>query len=93
MTRFHSYVSRLWQEQYTVQKFDEIFGGFYNLDSDLRVLGNYSPIFENRPTLDEDGVMLITGFYPTKPQQFYFEQSYIYEGMSWKLVGFSANIR
>jgi hypothetical protein len=92
MAKFHSHVSNLWQQQFTVQKFNEVFSPFYELGVDLTILKNYSPIFNRKPSIDENGVMVISGFYPTKPQQFHFEQKYTYEGLGWKLMGFSANI-
>ena len=42
----------------------------------------------NEPKVDDVGVLLLSGYYPTKPSQVYFEHKYIYEGVSWKLVGF-----
>ncbi|UTW03960.1 hypothetical protein KDX31_02720 [Amphritea atlantica] len=93
MAKFHSYVSNLWQQEFTVEKFDEAFGAFYNVGVDLTVLDNYSPQFKTKPSIDENGVLVITGHYPTEPSQVYFEQKYVYEGLGWKLVGFSTNIK
>lgn len=33
------------------------------------------------------------GYFPTRPDRFQFEQKYIYEGVGWKLVGFSYEIK
>lgn len=92
MTKFHSYVSNLWQQQFTVANFDEAFGGFYNIGLDLTVLDNFSPQFKSKPSIDENGVLVIAGHYSTEPNQVHFEQKYIYEGLGWKLMGFSTNI-
>lgn len=92
MTRFHAHTSHLWQQQFSVEDFDEAFGGFYGLGADLTVLDNYSPRFDSAASLDEDGFLHIVGHYPTKPDQLHFEQKYIFEGLDWKLAGFSARI-
>lgn len=92
MAKFHSHVSNLWQQQFTIGKFDEAFGVFYDTGVDLTVLDKYSPQFRAKPSIDENGVLVIAGHYPTEPNQVHFEQKYIYEGLSWKLMGFSANI-
>lgn len=92
MSKFHAHVSNLWQQQFTPEKFDEAFGAFYNIDVDLTVLRNYSPQFNNKPFIDEQGVLVIEGLYPTEPNKVYFKQKYIYEGLGWKLIGFSTNI-
>ena len=57
------------------------------------MLDNYSPQFSSKPTIDDNGVLVIAGHYPTKPNQVYFQQKYIYEGLGWKLIGFSADIK
>lgn len=93
MERFRSHVSRLWQKQFTVEKFDEAFKSFYELGVDLTVLDNFSPQFSSTPSIDEFGVLVIAGSYPTEPKQVHFEQKYIYEGLDWKLMGFSVNIK
>ena len=92
MAKLHSHISNLWRQQVSIEELDEIFGGFYDFNADLRILNNYSPSFNAQPSVDENGVLEISGYYPTKPDQFKFEHSYIYEGLSWKLIGFSAYI-
>lgn len=91
MAIFHSHVSNLSQQQLNVETLEEAFSSFYGLD--LTVLEKLAPTFNGKPTLDENGVMLISGFYPTKPQQLHFEHQYIYEGLGWKLMAFSVNIK
>ncbi|WP_299487269.1 hypothetical protein [Acaryochloris sp. IP29b_bin.137] len=92
MEKFYSYISVFWQQQCTVQQLDKTFAPFYKLDLDLTVLKRFSPVFSKSPTIDKNGVLLITGFYPTRPQRFSFELKYLYEGLHWKLVGFRGNL-
>ncbi|TXS90712.1 hypothetical protein FV139_17175 [Parahaliea maris] len=93
METFYDHVSRLWQDQFTVDKFDEAYAPFYAMDVDFSLLRTVSPVFTSAPTIDENGVLEISGYYPTQPQQFQFRQNYIYEGLSWKLVGLYASIQ
>ena len=93
MKNFYDHSSKLWQQQTTVEEFDQAFAEFYNLGADLTVLDGYSPVFDSTPLLNEDGVLVLSGYYQTNPSQFYFEQKYIYEGLGWKLIGFRANIQ
>lgn len=92
MRRFREHISVLWQDQTDVATLDEVFADFYGLPSDLRILRGFAPVFTTPPVLDDRGVLLVVGYYPTTPDRFNFEHSYIYEGVGWKLVGFSANI-
>ncbi|NND66137.1 MAG: hypothetical protein HKN19_01000 [Halioglobus sp.] len=92
MGRFRNHISVLWQDQTDVATLDGIFAGFFGLESDLRVLRGFAPVFTAPPAIDDRGVLVVAGHYPTQPDKFHFEQRYIYEGVGWKLVGFSANI-
>ena len=93
MSKMFNHVSNLWQKQFSVTKFDEAFGSFYQFGDALMVFDQHSPQFSEKATIDEDGVLLLKGLYPTKPNQLYFEQKYIYEGLGWKLIGFNVNIK
>lgn len=92
MSTFHKHTSNLWQQQHSIKDLDQAFRAFYDLGADLTVLDSYSPRFDSASSFNEDGVLLIVGHYPTKPNQLQFEQKYIFEGLGWKLIGFSANI-
>ncbi len=92
MEQFLGHISALWQSQTNAAELDEIFGAFFELESDFRILANYPPVFHKAPEIDERGVLVVRGHYPTTPDKFYFRQSYIYEGVGWKLFGFSASI-
>lgn len=90
---FHKTFSSLFRQQYTVEKLDEIYKPFYDLGADLSILEQYSPVFDKKPAINEDGVLIITGYYDTEPNKFYFDQKYMYEGFGWKLMGYSVNIK
>ncbi|MDD1609830.1 MAG: hypothetical protein LUO95_04275 [Methylococcaceae bacterium] len=53
------------------------------------MLESVAPVLSAEVNIDENGVILLAGYYPTKPSQVQFEQKYIYAGTAWKLVGFS----
>lgn len=93
MQGFYDHSSNLWQRQTTVEELDQAFVEFYNLGADLTFLDEYSPVFDPLPLLNDDGVLVLSGYYQTTPNQFYFEQKYVYEGLGWKLIGFSSDIR
>lgn len=93
MKKFYTYISNLWQKQITVEKLDEIFRAFYDAGVDLTVLNNFSPVFEQKAAIADNGVLLLKGLYPTDTDNVYFEQKYILEGISWKLVGFKIDIK
>lgn len=92
MKKMYSHVSNLWQKQFTVEKFNQAFNSFFKLGDALMVLDQYSPQFSEKASITEDGVLILKGLYPTKPNKVHFVQKYVYEGLGWKLMGFSVNI-
>lgn len=93
MAKLHAFSSNLMQQQFTIQKLTDAFNPFYKLGIDLTLLDKYGPIFDEKASINEDGVLIIKGYYPTKPDKVFFQQKYIYEGLSWKLLGISVEIK
>jgi hypothetical protein len=88
MEKFRSTVSQLWQKQHTTEQLNQAFRQV--IDSGLKwsLLEDLDPVLADDAKIDENGVLLLAGYYPTKPAQVNFEQSFVYEGLSWKLSGF-----
>ena len=93
MTDFRDYVAYSWQHEITPERLDEAFGAFYDSGLDLTALDRMRPQFDGPGVLDDDGILLIAGHYPTRPSQVTFEHGYIYEGLSWKLVQFMVDVK
>lgn len=91
MTHFHGSVSQIWQRETTPAKFDEIFGSVFGKGFDFTTLEAYEPSIEPVAGLGENGELILKGYFPTQPRQLHFEQKYIYEGLGWRLFGFSFN--
>ena len=88
MEHFRGTVSQLWQKQNTTEKLSEAFKSIMDSGANWSVLDSFEPVLSSDVKVDENGVLLLIGYYPTKPNQVHFEQKFIYEGVSWKLIGF-----
>ncbi len=93
MSKMYNHTSNLWKKQITVEKLDEVFNSFFQFGDALMVLDQHTPQFTERASINENGVLLLKGLFPTKPNQVYFEHKYIYEGLGWKLIGLNVNIK
>jgi hypothetical protein len=89
----HEHISHLWQRQFSVEKLDKSFESFFKFGDALMILDRYPPQFTEKAMIDENGVLILVGTYPTKPSQVYFEHHYIYEGLGWKLVALNVNVK
>ncbi|HET6628380.1 MAG TPA: hypothetical protein VFG91_01265 [Woeseiaceae bacterium] len=93
MEHFRTTLSELWQDEVTVDALDQAFGTAYDTGLDFRVFDHFEPVIEPVAALEQYDVLVLTGYFPTEPDQLYFEQKFIYEGFGWKLFGFSFEIK
>ena len=56
----------------------------------FKSLANMEPIFTEKPSINQNSVLVISGKYNIKPK-YTFTYKYVFEGLSWKLVGLEAN--
>jgi hypothetical protein len=88
MSHFRSTISRMWQKQVTTEQMNAAFGSVINSGADWSVLDTLEPELSPVMKIDDEGVLSLAGRYPTNPA-LKFEMKYVYEGVSWKLIGFS----
>lgn len=93
MGHFRSTVSRLWQKQHSTAQLNRAFKAIMDSGANWSVLDNYEPVMADEATINSDGVLILTGHYPTEPAKVYFEQKYINEGLAWKLLGFNIKVK
>lgn len=86
MATLYNHSSNLFRSQYTLEKFDEAFNVFFPYGEAFMVLDEHTPRFSEPAVINENGVLQIKGHYATEPEQVHFEQGFIIEGLSWKLL-------
>ncbi|HOW97575.1 MAG TPA: hypothetical protein P5567_06525 [Kiritimatiellia bacterium] len=82
---FRAHISQLWQSQVTEEQLREAFKEFAEKQIDLAPLKSQTPVFSQKPAVDENGALNLRGYYATTPDQVRFELSFIYEHPQWKL--------
>jgi hypothetical protein len=93
MQGFYGYISQVWQQQISVDALNKIFKPFIDAELDLSGLKGISPVFDTQPALDDNGVLIVKGYYPSKPLRVLFTQKYVLEGSEWKLLGINVNAK
>ena len=91
-TGFHQGISKLWQEQITPAELQTIFATFVERGIDLSPLAAETPVFSQKPFVNEDGVLTLEGYYTVQPGPVYFRLKYIYEHPQWKMLGINVSI-
>jgi hypothetical protein len=91
--KFYGKISELWQKEVTADKLREIFQGFIDKEIDLTPITKVEPVFDGTPAVNEDGLLVLKGSYPTRPSKVIFELKYVYEKESWKLGGINVEVK
>jgi hypothetical protein len=84
---FHKFISPMWQKQITPAKLEEIFGGFYDFSDKLGNLKDLPPKLRAEATVDDNGILVIQGYYDGPDDRAIFTYKYIFEGLKWRPIG------
>lgn len=90
---FYASISKLWQAQTTPQALRESFKSFIDQKIDIAVLQDTMPVFNEKPAIDENGVLILKGYYAYQDySRIDFQVEYIYEHPDWKLIGIKVGL-
>jgi hypothetical protein len=91
--KFYKKISQLWQKEVTSDKLREIFQAFIDKEIDIARITNVEPVFDRAPAVNGDGLLVIKGSYPTRPNKVSFELKYVYEDENWSLAGINVQVK
>lgn len=92
MTGFHGHISPTWQEQITPAELQETFGGFYEYADKIASLKKLPPQPREKPTIGDNGVMVVKGYYDSPDTRAIFTYKYIFEGLKWRPIGYQLDL-
>lgn len=90
---FSTKISKLWQKEITPDELLRIFHSFVDQNVNIAPIVKEQPDFEGTPTVNDDGILVLKGSYPTQPNHVFFELKYVFENESWKLVGINVQVK
>lgn len=83
---FYNLISNTFKLQVTPARLYGAFKGFAKI-KEMEQLNQHAPILEEDSGIDKDGILNLSGYYPTQPEATTFRLSYIQEQNKWKLLG------
>lgn len=90
-TVFHAKLSKPFRQQFTPEKLKETFKTFADKDIDFDIIAAYKPVYDPVPKVDDDGRLLVGGYFPTEPARVVFDLKFIPSDGEWKLI--SINVK
>ena len=90
---FHKHeLATVFRDQTPLEKFTSVFKEFLDKQYDISNIANADPVFDAPAKIDSNGVLAVTGSYPTKPNKVIFKLKYLQEKSAWKLVGINVQV-
>ncbi|MDR3402112.1 MAG: hypothetical protein P4L99_06395 [Chthoniobacter sp.] len=89
---FYDSVSAHWQEQLTKGQLQRAFQPFIDRNISIANIANATPVFDEPPAVNSEGLLVVTGHYDTQPYRVQFAMRFFYELPAWKLFGLDVNL-
>ena len=65
----------------------ETFKDFASKDIDFDIIAAYKPVYDPEPRVDDEGKLLVKGWFPTEPARVVYDLKFIPSDGEWKLIG------
>ena len=93
-SQFYAGIANAWQKQTSPKKLAVAFEDFFDKDIDLpAAIKGLDPIFNHPAEINDEGVLVSKGYYPTKPNRVVFQLKYLEEEGDWKLAGIDIKLK
>jgi hypothetical protein len=90
---FHARLAPVFRREYSVEKFADIFKAFRDRAIDLSPIALFRPTYIEAPSLGDDGVLRMRGYFPTVPSRLYFDLAYADVGGKWMLFAINVDVK
>jgi len=89
---FYETVALSWQAQLSQKRLQRAFQPFIDTGVNIGGVKQVEPVFDAPPRLDSEGLLVVSGYYPTTPYRTVFSLRFMYELPNWKLFGIDVNL-
>jgi hypothetical protein len=90
---FHKHeLATIFRDQMPLEKFSTVFKEFVEKGYDISNIAKSEPVFDEPAKIDSNGVLAVSGSYPTKPNKVIFKLKYLQEKSAWKLFGINVQV-
>ncbi|MEO8351678.1 MAG: hypothetical protein ABI680_08100 [Chthoniobacteraceae bacterium] len=89
---FHGNLAIAWRKQISDTQLQRAFQPFIDKDIDVSGIKDVEFIFDQKPDVNSDGLLIVSGHYPTNPYEVLVELKYMYEVPRWRLFGIDVKL-
>ena len=84
---FHAKLSKPFLQQFSPERLAETFKDFARKDVDFDIIAAFRPVYDPEPRVDDEGKLLVKGYFPTEPARVVYDLKFIPSDGEWKLLG------
>jgi len=85
-TVFHAKLSKPFRQQFTPERLQETFKSFADQHIDFDIIAAYKPVYDPAASVNDDGKLIVKGYFPTEPARVLFDLAFIPSDGEWKLI-------
>jgi hypothetical protein len=85
-TALYNLLADIWKVETTPEKLQAAFQNFIDQKINLDFVLGAVPVISEPPTLDDQGFLLVKGYYPSAERNFLFDLVFAYQHPDWKLA-------
>ena len=89
---FHAKLSKPFREQFPVERLARRFQEFNKKHIDFDIIAALKPGYDPAPKVDDDGKLLVKGYFPTEPLRVNFDLDFIPSDGEWKLISINVKV-
>jgi len=82
----HAKLSKPFRDQVPPERLKEIFEEFRRKNIDFDIIAALKPAYDPAPRVDQDGKLLVKGYFPSEPTRVNFDLDFIPSDGEWKLI-------
>jgi hypothetical protein len=90
---FYGTVSAKWRDRLTEGQLERAFQPFIEHQFRVTDVAKTDAVLDRPPALDSEGMLVVSGYYPTQPFKTGFSLKFTYEMPKWKLYGIDVNLQ
>ncbi len=92
-SEIHKEIASAWRRQMPLEEMQSSFHAFVDKKIPLTVVETSAPVFTGAASIDSDGILNVSGHYPTRPFRVNFELRFLNEESQWRLAGINVTTK
>jgi hypothetical protein len=85
-TVLHAKLSKPFRDQFPPERLKKTFQPFAEKGGDIDIIAAVKPVYDPAPKVDDDGKLIVSGYFPLQPVRVVFDLEFIPSDGEWKMI-------